>query len=312
MARYRKIDVRMWGDERVRRLTPPPPCGQSLWVYLLTNANTTNLPGIYRAGEAQLAEELKWPLKAFREAFAEVQREGLAEADWTARVVWIRGAIKYNAPESPNVVKSWGPQWDEVPECAVKSKAYQHFKGFIEGFGEGFAKAFLKACPEPSRKTIANQEQEQEQEQEQDPPIPPAGGYSVEFLEFWLLYPKKTGKGAAWKSWRNEKPYLPNVRQALSWQCTSTDWTKEGGKFVPNPATYVNQRRWEDEPTARPTSKPSTPAAPGLCQFHENPRAINHEAPRPRPDSCTECKHVQALQRRTEPGEPQTTGELLR
>jgi anti-sigma factor RsiW len=24
------------------------------------------------------------------------------------------------------------------------------------------------------------------------------------------------------------------------------DWKKDGGQFVPNPATYINGRRWED------------------------------------------------------------------
>lgn len=28
---------------------------------------------------------------------------------------------------------------------------------------------------------------------------------------------------------------------------TSRDWTKDGGQYIPNPSTYLNQRRWEDE-----------------------------------------------------------------
>ena len=29
----------------------------------------------------------------------------------------------------------------------------------------------------------------------------------------------------------------------------SYDWTKENGRFIPMPATYLNQRRWEDQAT---------------------------------------------------------------
>ena len=172
MARYRKIDVRMWGDAKFRSLSPPPPGGQALWWYLLTNPSTTNIPGLYRAGESQIAEELGWPMKGFREAFREVFEQGLVEADWEARLVWIPGAMKYHLPESPNVVKGWATTWDELPECDLKTKAFQLLKAFTEGLGEAFAKAFAKACPKasgkPSRKPKANQEQEQEQEQEQD------------------------------------------------------------------------------------------------------------------------------------------------
>ncbi len=37
------------------------------------------------------------------------------------------------------------------------------------------------------------------------------------------------------------------ILTALDWQRSSTDWTKENGQFVPNPATYLNSRGWEDE-----------------------------------------------------------------
>lgn len=161
MARYRKIDVRLWVDQKFSRLSAPPPCGRYLWMYLLTGPETVNVPGLYRAGEAALAEAIGWPMKGFREAFAEVFQEGMAEADWEARVIWIPRAIFYNEPESPNVVKGWRMSWDEIPDCFLKQKAYQSLKAFLKDKGEAFEEAFLKACAQPS----PNQEQEQEQEQ---------------------------------------------------------------------------------------------------------------------------------------------------
>jgi hypothetical protein len=160
MARYRKIDTRMWADAKFRALTSPPPSGKYLWIALLTGPYTTNLPGLFRVGEMALAEELGWSLEGLRQGFTELFREGLAKADWKARVVWIPNAIKYNPPDNPNVVKSWRHSWDEVPECALKAEAYQRLKSVTEGLGEGFAKAFQEGCGQ----CLANQEQEQEQE----------------------------------------------------------------------------------------------------------------------------------------------------
>ena len=168
MARYRKIDVRLWSDEKVRRLSAPQPNAQTLWIYLLTGPHTTSLPGLFHIGEAALAEALGWPLEGFREAFREAFQEGLVKADWKARVVFIPNAVRYNPPESPNVAKSWRQHLDEIPGCALKDEAAQHIKSLLEGFGEAFAKAFAKPLAKALAKTMPNQEQEQEQEQEQD------------------------------------------------------------------------------------------------------------------------------------------------
>lgn len=75
--------------------------------------------------------------------------------------------------------------------------------------------------------------------------------YSDEFISFWKSYPKKTGKGEAFKSWKKQRPSITDVLKALEWQRTSQDWIKDNGQYVPNPATYLNQRRWEDEPKGR-------------------------------------------------------------
>lgn len=76
--------------------------------------------------------------------------------------------------------------------------------------------------------------------------------YPDDFLQFWANYPRKEAKGAAVKAWRTQKPPLDAVVAALRWQRTSADWCKDGGKFIPHPATYLNARRWEDE---RPGAK---------------------------------------------------------
>lgn len=176
MSRYRKIEVRTWGDEKFRGLSQIPACGQGLWFFLLTGPHTGPIPGLFRAGRAAMAEELDWELEAFDEAFREVSRKGMAKADFKAKVVWIPNAIRHNKPESPNVVRSWSQEFDLIPECALKQEALESLRAFICGLGEAFTKAFDEAFGKPSPKTMANQEQEQEQEQEQDknglPPQP--------------------------------------------------------------------------------------------------------------------------------------------
>jgi hypothetical protein len=169
--RYRKIEVRIWGDDKFRALSPLAPSGQALWLYLLTGPHTGPIPGIFRSGRAAMAEELDWTLEDFDKAFQEAFRQGIVKADWKSKVVWIPNAIRCNRPESPNVVTSWGSEWDLIPQCDLKMEAFECIKSYILGMGEAFVKAFDKSLTMPIGnalpKTCLNQEQEQEQEQEQ-------------------------------------------------------------------------------------------------------------------------------------------------
>jgi hypothetical protein len=68
------------------------------------------------------------------------------------------------------------------------------------------------------------------------------------FDEFWNFYPKKVGKDKAKTEWNKKKPKIDDVLKALNWQKESEQWDKG---FIPNPATYLSQGRWKDEPIAK-------------------------------------------------------------
>lgn len=70
------------------------------------------------------------------------------------------------------------------------------------------------------------------------------------FASFWTAYPKRVGKEAAERSWNNIKPdeaLVKRILEAVNLQKKQDGWVKDGGKFIPYPATWLNQRRWEDE-----------------------------------------------------------------
>jgi hypothetical protein len=82
-----------------------------------------------------------------------------------------------------------------------------------------------------------------------------------EFASFWTAYPKKVGKAAARKSMAKiDAALLPSILTAIEAQKKSAQWMKDGGQFIPNPATWLNQGRWEDEVTDAPkTQSPKKP-----------------------------------------------------
>lgn len=161
MARYRKIDPRIWNDEKFRALSD---AGKLAFLFLLTHPHMTAL-GAMRATVAGLAEELGWSTEAFQEAFREGFLKGMAEHDPKACLIAIPNFIRYNSPESPNVVKAWVGALDLLPECDLKTRTIARAKGFAEALPEAFAKALPKAFD----KDMPYQEQEQEQKKSSCP-----------------------------------------------------------------------------------------------------------------------------------------------
>ena len=70
------------------------------------------------------------------------------------------------------------------------------------------------------------------------------------FALFWQEYPRKAAKAAALKAWQKLNPSPDLVERILAHvreHKRSQDWLKDGGQFVPHPATFLNGRRWEDD-----------------------------------------------------------------
>ena len=84
------------------------------------------------------------------------------------------------------------------------------------------------------------------------PPISPKGKTDCSdlFNQFWTAYPKHIAKQSAVKAFEKLKPdekLLEAMLKAIAMQKESKQWEKDGGAFIPYPATWLNQRRWEDE-----------------------------------------------------------------
>ena len=70
------------------------------------------------------------------------------------------------------------------------------------------------------------------------------------FDEFWKAYPKKIGKGYAFecfKKIRVSRSLLDTMLEAIAKQKKSDMWKRDKGQYIPNPSTWLNQKRWEDD-----------------------------------------------------------------
>lgn len=67
------------------------------------------------------------------------------------------------------------------------------------------------------------------------------------FDVFWSTYPRKVAKDAARKAFTKIAVPIEAILAAIESAKATEDWLKDGGRFIPHPATWLNGKRWEDE-----------------------------------------------------------------
>lgn len=102
--------------------------------------------------------------------------------------------------------------------------------------------------------TIANRSETSQTKNKNITPLTPQGEL---FGRFWSAYPKKVGK-ANCERWfarhKVDEETLQAMLDSLAYLKTTEQWQKDGGQYIPNPQTWLNGRRWEDE-SAKPPQR---------------------------------------------------------
>ena len=71
-----------------------------------------------------------------------------------------------------------------------------------------------------------------------------------DFTAFWEAYPRKVAKPKAFAAWQKAKlPAIADILASITAQSCYDQWRKDGGKFIPYPASWINGERWNDVTT---------------------------------------------------------------
>lgn len=228
-----QINHRFWIEGEGKKLGEMGMEAQIVGLYLLTNPHANRL-GLYYCPIPFIVHETGLSEKKVRNGLEAARLVGFCEYDEGSGFVWVKSCL------------------DLSPEEVQKEFAALPKNPFLERFRTGYKKAPL-SHPSDDEMILGKEEKEERAKE------PPAKRGRVSkalledplFLRFWEAYPRKVGKGAAanaWKKLGNPAEVLEQILSALEWQTKSPDWTKDGGQYVPHPATYLNQARWLDEP----------------------------------------------------------------
>ncbi len=286
--RYGMIHGRFWTDRDIAALSDD---AKMLFVLLLT-APVSNGVGCYLLGDGAVADLLRWTRERIVEGFVELSRNGFAYR--FEGVVYIPNFLRWNPIANSNIAKARFVDWEQLPKGQPKAHAARALLTFCDLWGadhrralEAVAQMVSEPFPNPSE-TVCQPEREREKEKgierEREKPrarknAPADSLTEPGFQSFWNTYPRKQGKGAAAKSYsKTTEAERRVIATVLPLFVSSWPWTHEP-QFIPNPATWLNQRRWEDDapPQDPPPEKKSAQflAMERLAHdIHDNARTV--------------------------------------
>lgn len=171
MARYRKIDPRIWNDAKFCSFSER---GKLLFFYVLTHPNMTMI-GMLRATPEGLFSELGFDASACQADWQAVCEAGVVQVAKQG-LIRLPNFLKYNEPESPSVVKSWASCFDLLPECDLLNDAKRDIESYLIQKGKSWIAAYRGTKKQPNgqagrqaaKQTAKQTARHQEQEQEQD------------------------------------------------------------------------------------------------------------------------------------------------
>jgi hypothetical protein len=82
------------------------------------------------------------------------------------------------------------------------------------------------------------------------PPTDKTSRYSLEFEQFWSAYPRKENKWYAWQCWQRVRQdgHKHGLILLRAEQFAESDIGRGACMFIPHPSTWLNQRRFLDDP----------------------------------------------------------------
>lgn len=227
-VKWIKITTDMFDDEKIRLIESMPEGDAILvtWIKLLTLAGKTNDNGtIYLTETIPYTEDMltticRRPLQIIRLALQTFEK---------LEMIAIENGII-------NIVN-----WEKHQNIERLQQIREQTRTRVARFREK-----QRLLSEPV--TLRNAEVTQQNKNKNKNIYMLKNGFNL----FWERYPKKLAKRDAEKAFSKINPdekLFNLILEKLELYKQSEAWLKDGGQFIPYPATWLNGRRWEDEIT---------------------------------------------------------------
>lgn len=258
-VKWIKITTDIFDDEKILMIENMPSADSIIvvWFKLLTLAGKQNNDGVFLMSnriaytDEMLASIFRRDLNTVRLALGTFQKFGMIEI--IDNVITIPNWNKHQTLDSYEKRK----ERDRIYQLERRAKQ----RALIESTEPSTDASTDSSSDSRLSSAFQNKTEKEKEEQEHIYSSPKSGEFDAvlpnkndviqeRFERFWSAYPKKIGKGDARKKFLKLKPnqqLFDQIMSALSAAKKTEQWTKSNGQFVPNPATWLNQSRWEDD-----------------------------------------------------------------
>lgn len=227
MAYFRQIYTTFWTDSKV--VDDFTPEDKYFYLYLLTNAHT-NLCGCYEISKRQMSNDTGYTVDVVERLLGRLSgAHNVIRYDDETKELLLVNWHKYNWSKSDKLLKGVenevaqlkSPEFRELLTEILVSLEYP-----IDRVSP------LKAYPMDTSYSYSNTDSN-----------------NSSFERFWQAYPKKVGKQDARRAFKRAQAQTTAdaMISAVEAQKKSGQWTRDNGRYIPNPSTWLNQGRWEDD-----------------------------------------------------------------
>lgn len=247
MAIYRNISLSFWTDQKVEDDFTPED--KYMYLYLLTNPYT-NIIGCYEISVKQISRQTGYNEEAVSRILYRLQNthDVIRYCDESKELLVIRWS-KYNWTRSEKLEKPISK--------AIEGIKCDQFKKYLGTLRDNRSDTLSIPYPYGMDTTVTVSVTDTVPGTAQDEPLkvpkklkPKRAGVHPMFDAFWQAYPKRIAKAKAEEAFSKLNPdeeLMKVMLAALKAWSKTEQWQKDGGQFIPNPTTWLNQRRWEDE-----------------------------------------------------------------
>lgn len=230
MAIYRTISMSFWTDNKI--VDDFTPEDRYFYLYLFTNPHT-NLCGCYEVSVKQMAYETGYgadSIVTLLKRFEDIHH--VLRYSEATKEVFLLNWHKYNWTKSDKFRK---PLMKEIE--AVKSES---FKKILKKMAETDEEYRIDTNCMDTTVTVTVTDTVTNTNANKDK-------YEEDFSKFWSIYPKKKDKQNAMKAFKKITVPVDELIAAVEKQKKWESWTRDDGRYIPYPTTWLNGKRWEDE-----------------------------------------------------------------
>jgi predicted phage replisome organizer len=244
MIRWIKLDINILDDEKIKIIRSHPD-GNSivvLWIGLLCLAMKSQRPGII-----EISNALPYTIEDISQLF-NIEKKTCELGLMLFRKYRMVDILDDGAIEIINFTKHQSIAYIERKRELTRLRVEKHRAKQVISNALVTRNSVTVTLTEENKNKNKNKEKHICANQEDSHGT--VSKYTGEFLKFYESYPRKVGKEPAWKAWKKrngDRPDIETLLKILEEQKRSDQWQKEGGQFVPLPATWINQGRWDDK-----------------------------------------------------------------